>query len=152
MHEAEYCKVMEQFFNLQLLKPYNMSAQLLALMDASTPVLGYILFQCSGEGYWSILAVESTCLKDSQPCSAAMELELLAVHYMLTKSHYFTANMRQPIVVYSDCSRITRFQKQDLPSNTNKRMLNLKVKMSCYNYQIRHLPRMCNKSWQTWSP
>ena len=74
VHEAEYNRVMEQFSNLQLLKPYNMLAQLLALTDASMSRLGYILLQCTGQGEWSILAVGSTCSKASQPHWVATEL------------------------------------------------------------------------------
>ena len=78
----------------------------------------------------------------SEECSDKMaptELELLAVYYCLSKCHYFTANTRLPIVIYSDCSGLRNFELLDITSMSNKRMINLRDKLQCYNYSISHI-------------
>ena len=51
----EHDAVKERFGNLQLLCPYVIGNQLFALTDASILRLGFILFQKSPDGSWSIL-------------------------------------------------------------------------------------------------
>ena len=139
IHQREFDKVIANFGNLEYLRPYDPTNQLFCLTDASYLGLGFILFQKDKDNSWSIVMVGSTCLKNAQIRWHPTELELLAVYYCLSKCHYFTANTRLPIVVYSDCSGLRNFELLDITSMSNKRMINLRDKLQCYNYTISHI-------------
>ena len=59
---------------------------------------------------------------------------------MLTKCHIYTILCNEPVIMFSDCSGITGFERMDLPSITNKRFASLKSKMMPYTFEICHIP------------
>ncbi len=104
VHQREFENIVANFGNLEYLRPYDPSNQLLCLTDASYLGLGFILFQKDKDGKYSIVMVGSTSFKNAQSRWYPTELELLAIYYYLSRCHYMTANTKLPIVVYSDCS------------------------------------------------
>ena len=125
---------MTNFANLEYLEPYDASKELYVLTDASYSGLEFILFQhkANGQG-WCIVMVGSTTLKGSQKNWYPSELELLAIDYMFTKTHFWTFSTTHPVVLYSDCSGLKSFENMDLHSIKNKRFMQIKESLSCYN-------------------
>ena len=82
-HQNKFDSILKSLTNLDNLTPYNPKNKLFALVDASKLGLGFILMQKDSKGRSSILQAGSTSLKHPQVRWAILELELLAVKYML---------------------------------------------------------------------
>ena len=114
------------------------------MTNASLNGLGFILYQKDPKGHCSIIQVGSICLKITQARWHAAELELLKIQYCLKKCHFYTANSDDVIKIQSDCSRLRKFQLQEITQMQNRRMIQMKANLQMYNNTVSHVKGVKN--------
>ena len=138
IHEKEFEDTKTAITNVMTLTTFDMNKDAAVITNGSCQGLGFLLYQTSKENEKkSVIQIGSTGLKPRETLCSPVELESMAIRYMIKKTdHYLRACPH--FKNYTDCKAIPPVQRE-IVNIRNITLQKLFLDLSEYNYEIIHI-------------
>ncbi len=148
-HDLEFGSAKDSLISSPVLSFFNVKKPTRLCTDASRQGLGFVLQQKQGEA-WSLVQAGYRFLSDTVSRYAVIELELLAITWVIQKYQIFLAGMPHFQIITDQHPLISILNTQCLNEIKNPRLQHLKAHIMAYNFTVESGPRCFVKKPCVW--